>query len=412
MEAIQIYLEDQTGKKSEDYSVYYRAHVAHYGWQKWVKDNAVAGTTGQATEMQAVEICIVKKGTSRYCQMEDLCNSNFEKLTYKVHASKIGWENEIANEAVGGSANINSNNLEAVNLSYSSSIGLSIKAQAHVSKIGWTNEIKGNDVTIGTVGQALPVEAVKLNLVDANGKESDNYSIYYRVYAGFGWMGWAKNGAQAGTTGMGLKIKAIQICIRKVGTDECIQMERQVNYKAAMTPVEEKLLVRKDQLIALGWKNVDDNMVKECNTALKKFDINNPARIRHFISQCSYESGLGKYTKELSSGNQYDGRRDLGNIYQGDGAKYKGAGYIQVTGRSNYQSFCNFIGDGRVMEGCSYVSSRYPWTISAYWWYRNNMNSLADRGASVTDITRKVNGGTRGLSTRIDYYNRCCNVFN
>lgn len=411
IEAIQIYLEDKSGKKSEEYSVYYRAHVAKIGWQTWVKDNKVAGTTGQSKQVQAIEICVVKKGTSKYCEMEDLCNNNFEKVTYKVHASKVGWENTINNESIAGKGDSNANNIEAINLGYSSSIGISIKAQAHVSKVGWTNAVTGKNITIGTTGKSLPIESVKLSLVDRNGKQSENYSIYYRVYSGLGWLGWTKNGQQAGTTGRNLSIKAIQICIRKIGTNECIDMEKKVNVKSAMTAIEEKVYVTKNQLISLGWKNVSDSMVKECNNALKKFGITNTARIRHFISQCSYESGLGKYTKELTSGNQYDGRRDLGNIYQGDGARFKGAGYIQVTGRSNYQSFCNYIGDKRVMEGCSYVASKYPWSISAYWWYRNNMNAVADRGASVTEVTRKVNGGTRGLSSRINYYNKCCNIF-
>lgn len=411
IEAIDMYLEDAKGKRSEDYSIYYRAHVADYGWQKWTSNGNMAGTTGKSKAIQAIQICIVKKGTTDYSKMEYLCNGNSEKISYKVHASRIGWESNVSDGNVAGNPNKSANNIESVETQNISSIGLKIKAQAHVSNIGWMNQIIGNEVTIGTVGKSLPIEALKLSLVDSNGKDSGEYSIFYRVYAGSGWLGWAKNGMQAGTTGKGLAIKAIQIYIKKVGTDECSNMNKQVNSKAAETASVSQVYVSKNQLIALGWKNVNDNMVNECNKALSRFGITTPARIRHFLSQCSYESGLGKYTKELSSGNQYEGRRDLGNVLQGDGAKFKGAGYIQVTGRNNYQLFCNYIGDKRVMEGCSYVSQTYPWSISAYWWYRNGMNQLADRGASVRDVTKRVNGGTRGLSTRKQYYNMCCNIF-
>ncbi|URZ05236.1 Ig-like domain-containing protein [Clostridium felsineum] len=170
--------------------------------------------------------------------------------------------------------------------------------------------------------------------------------------------------------------------------------------------------VTADQLRRIGWSNVTNNMLSDLNNCLKKFNITTTQRLRHFISQCSYESGCGIYTKELASGTQYEGRRDLGNIYPGDGPKYKGAGYIQLTGRANYQAFANYIGDQNVMTGCDYVAQNYPWLSAGFWWYSNRMNDLCDSGASVEVITYKVNGGYNGLSDRQIYYNRCAQIFN
>lgn len=166
------------------------------------------------------------------------------------------------------------------------------------------------------------------------------------------------------------------------------------------------------QMQKMGWTNYNLNDLNNC---IRKFSINTVQRIRHFIAQCSHESGLGKYTEELggiSHCSKYEGRKDLGNTQNGDGCRFKGAGYIQLTGRSNYQSFANYIGDSRVMEGVSYVSSKYPWTSAGYWWKSHGLNSLCDNGASVDVITKRVNGGYNGLAERKKYYQRACNIFN
>lgn len=170
-------------------------------------------------------------------------------------------------------------------------------------------------------------------------------------------------------------------------------------------------LVTKAQLQEIGWKNISDLAIKDLNSCLEKFNINTPARLRHFISQCSHESCCGVYKKELASGEAYEGRRDLGNTCTGDGKKYKGAGYIQLTGRSNYQALANYLGDQEVMQGVDYVAINYPWTSAGFWWNRNGLNSLCDNGADCTTITKKVNGGTNGLADREKYYKICLEIF-
>ena len=167
--------------------------------------------------------------------------------------------------------------------------------------------------------------------------------------------------------------------------------------------------VSADQLRAIGWRNFN---IDELNNCLSRFGITTLPRIRHFISQCSHESACGVYTQEIASGTAYNGRTDLGNTQPGDGPRFKGAGYIQLTGRYNYQRFANFIGDQNVMQGVAYVAAHYPWTSAGYWWYANNMNALCDSGASVETITRRVNGGINGLSSRQMYYNRCVQYIN
>lgn len=72
--------------------------------------------------------------------------------------------------------------------------------------------------------------------------------------------------------------------------------------------------------------------------------ITDEAQIAYILATAEYESHLGRWIEELSDGWQYEGRQDLGNIHPGDGPRFKGRGYVQITGRSNYQHWSNRLG--------------------------------------------------------------------
>ncbi len=155
---------------------------------------------------------------------------------------------------------------------------------------------------------------------------------------------------------------------------------------------------------------IKDYEIVEMNKCLEMYDITTPDRIRHFLSQTAHESGGGRYKKELASGEAYNGRTDLGNTSPGDGPKYKGAGYIQLTGKFNYSRLSEYLNDPRVMEGVDYVAENLPFTSAGYWWEDNRMNDLIDSGADVLAVTKRVNGGTNGLADRQHYYDVCLRV--
>jgi putative chitinase len=172
-------------------------------------------------------------------------------------------------------------------------------------------------------------------------------------------------------------------------------------------------LVTKSQLAKIWGCSeslIEDHEIDEMNSCLHKYKINTPNRIRHFLSQTSHESGGGRYKKELASGEAYNGRTDLGNTSPGDGPKYKGAGYIQLTGKYNYSRLADYLGDPRVMEGVEYVAENLPFTSAGYWWEDNKVNELIDDGADVLAVTKRVNGGTNGLADRQHYYDICLRV--
>ena len=171
--------------------------------------------------------------------------------------------------------------------------------------------------------------------------------------------------------------------------------------------------VSKDQLAAI-WK-CDPNLIAnyeidELNLCLAKYEITTPQRIRHFLSQTAHESGGGRYKKELASGEAYEFREDLQNDEVGDGPKYKGAGYLQTTGKYNYSRLSAYLDDPQVMNGVDYVAENYPFTSAGYWWMDNRMNEFIDDGADVIAVTKRVNGGTNGLADRQQYYDTCMEV--
>lgn len=157
---------------------------------------------------------------------------------------------------------------------------------------------------------------------------------------------------------------------------------------------------------------IKDNEVSELHKCLLEFDITTKPRIRHFLAQCSHESNGGRWMKELASGWDYEGREDLGNTQNGDGPRYKGAGFIQLTGRYNYQKFADYIKDPKVMNGVNYVAENYAFTASGFWWMLNKMNQLCDSGATCRQVSARVNGRdpANGLADREKYYKRCCEI--
>lgn len=139
-------------------------------------------------------------------------------------------------------------------------------------------------------------------------------------------------------------------------------------------------------------------------------NINTPQRKAAFIAQIAHESDAFRTNEEYASGAAYEGRRDLGNKQPGDGRRYKGRGFIQLTGRSNYTRAGRDLGIDLVGNPDFAKTNEGAALVTAWYWNANNLNRFSDRGDFLT-LTRRINGGTNGLADRQRYYARARRVF-
>jgi putative chitinase len=92
-----------------------------------------------------------------------------------------------------------------------------------------------------------------------------------------------------------------------------------------------------------------------------------------------------------------------GDEASGDGYNYRGRGYIQLTGKDNYKAFATFIGDD-VIANPDLVATKYPLTSAGFFFNKNKLWAICDKGETVeviTELTKRINGGTHGLDDRI-----------
>ena len=187
--------------------------------------------------------------------------------------------------------------------------------------------------------------------------------------------------------------------------------------------------------------HIPDSVISQIPDTAKKFNITNNLRLAHFLSQCGHESGgfkavsenlnyssdglkrtFGKYfpgnlsesyakQPEKIASRVYGGRMGNGDELSKEGYKFRGRGYIQLTGKSNYTSFTKFIGEDCVSNP-DLVATKYPLASAAFFFDSNKLWSICDKGSddtTVTAVTKRVNGGTIGLADRIkhfkEYYN-------
>lgn len=130
------------------------------------------------------------------------------------------------------------------------------------------------------------------------------------------------------------------------------------------------------------------------NATLTEFNIGTPARQAAFLAQIGHESGQLQYVKELASGDAYEGRKDLGNTWPGDGRRYKGRGLIQVTGRANYIECgkalgLDLVGKPELLEDPTNACRSAGW-----YWSTRNLNKWAD-AKDFDGVSDVVNRGRK-----------------
>ena len=141
------------------------------------------------------------------------------------------------------------------------------------------------------------------------------------------------------------------------------------------------------------------------NDTFDRYAINTPLRICHFLAQILHESGAFHYSAEIwgntPAQQAYDTRTDLGNTpeHDNDGYLYRGRGWIQVTGKTNYRLVSQELGKDFVANPDLLATEPYDGLSAGWYWNRRKLNTWADLDDILT-ITKKVNGGYNGLNER------------
>ena len=147
--------------------------------------------------------------------------------------------------------------------------------------------------------------------------------------------------------------------------------------------------------------------------AMAAFGISTPRRIAAAIAQFAHETGGFRTLRELGNDayfDRYDGRDSLGNVHPGDGLKFKGRGYIQITGRANYAAAAEATGLPLLDNPELAEEPRYAALVSCWWWQAHGLNKRAD-ALDFYRITKTINGGTNGIEQRRRYWERAKQIW-
>jgi putative chitinase len=189
--------------------------------------------------------------------------------------------------------------------------------------------------------------------------------------------------------------------------------------------------------------HLPDSVLTQLPDTIAKFELNTPLRLSHFLAQAGHESGgfkavtenlnygakglrgvFGKYFTTDAKALEYErkpekianlvygNRMGNGTEATGEGFKFRGRGYIQLTGKANYQLFDKVVSED-LISNPDLVATKYPLLSAAWFFHKNDLHKIADEGATdsvVTKITKRVNGGTNGLADRLKHFKEFYNL--
>ena len=188
--------------------------------------------------------------------------------------------------------------------------------------------------------------------------------------------------------------------------------------------------------------HVPDAVINQIPSIVEKFNCNTPLRLSHFLAQCGHESGnfkavsenlnysakgllgtFGKYFNattaaqyerkpEMIASRVYGGRMGNGDEASKEGFKFRGRGYLQCTGKSNYAQLSKEFGVDFIANP-DLVATDYPLASAGWFFNTNKLWSICDKGFSrqvVEQVTKRVNGGLIGIEDRWKHFQEFYNL--
>jgi putative chitinase len=190
---------------------------------------------------------------------------------------------------------------------------------------------------------------------------------------------------------------------------------------------------------------IDPNLADYFNETFDRFDISTPARQACWIGQCGHECGNFRimeenlnyraatllklfprtpkrawgFTPEEAAAYEKQPQRIANRIYSnrmgnrdeasGDWFRFRGAGFLQLTGHSNFWHASQALGEDFVMQPELVRTPKYAAMTAGWFWQTHRLNQYADSGDYLT-LTKRINGGTIGLEDRKKHINEALHI--
>ena len=185
-------------------------------WTSTNEDSVVVNKSGKINALaEGVSEIIVRSANGKTAKCTVNVLPPIPGVAYKTHVQTYGWQDYVKNGEMSGTSG-EAKRLEAIQIKLKNQDYTgNILYRTHIQTFGWEKEFKKNDEMSGTSGLAKRLEAIEIKL---DGEMADHYDVYYRVHAQtFGWLSWAKNGEQAGTAGFAKRLEGIEIVLVEKG---------------------------------------------------------------------------------------------------------------------------------------------------------------------------------------------------
>ena len=140
-------------------------------------------------------------------------NTSISGVTYNTHVQSYGWQDYVYNGDMAGTSG-QSKRLEGIHIFLSNpKYPGGIEYRTHIQTYGWETNWKRDGQMSGTSGESKRLEAIEIRLT---GEMAQHYDVYYCVHAQtYGWLDWAKNGEMAGTSGLAKRLEGIKIVLKE-----------------------------------------------------------------------------------------------------------------------------------------------------------------------------------------------------
>ena len=139
-----------------------------------------------------------------------------------------------------------------------------------------------------------------------------------------------------------------------------------------------------------------------------------PLHICHFLAQLAHESAgfrtMREYWGPTAAQQNYEGRSDLGNVQPGDGKRFMGRGYLQITGRANYASYGTLTGQPLTTTPELAEDPIVALNIACLYWKNRKIDDPAGKN-DIAEVTRRINGGHNGLSERTALFRKAMQIW-